>query len=190
MAKEWVIGGSLAGLTNADEDGLLNSQLQDSGLNATASTSKSIRVIWNLFAGYHFTKDWGAEIAYLDLGKVETTFTGTSVDIDTFLNSAQEIHPQTAQGWLLSVNRFFPLDHDTRMKLRAGLYSWTADYTLQGSNTTRLVSESSTDLSYGLSVVFGRCYKKGTLGYISLDQTTVDETDFSVLGFGFSYCFK
>lgn len=190
QAEKWTFGVNFAGLTNANEGDDLNSQLADSGLNVTATSPNTIRLILQLFASYHFNDSWAAELTYLDLGKVETSFSGTAVDIDTFLTSVEDIHPQTAQGWLLSANRFLPLDHDTRLKLRAGLYSWTADYTLQGDTASRSVNQSGTDLSLGASIVFGRCYKKGTLGYISFDHTSVEETDFSVVGFGFSYCFR
>ncbi|MDH5517900.1 MAG: hypothetical protein OEY36_08825 [Gammaproteobacteria bacterium] len=190
QAEKWTIGMSLAGMSGTSQDDSLNNQLENSGLNATASSPGSIRLIWQLFASYHFSSEWSAELAYLDLGKAETSFTGTAVDIDTFLNSAQEIHPQTAQGFVLSANHFFAIDHDTRLKLRAGMYSWAADYTLQGDTASRSVKQSGTDISFGASIVFGRCYKTGTLSYISFEQTTVDETDFPLLGFGFGYCFR
>ena len=102
LAAKWTIGASLAVAKSDNEDEIFNSQLAARGLNATAHTEDTIRMPWQLYGGYDFSEQWGVELAYLDLDKVETTFTGTTVDIETFLNSTQDLHPSTAQGWLIS----------------------------------------------------------------------------------------
>jgi hypothetical protein len=108
-AGDWTVGGSLGraqGDTAASE---LNNQLSAQGLNATASSSEDSRTAWQLYVGYDYTRAWGVEAGYVDLGKVKTSFSGTTTDIDTFLASASDIHPQTAQGWQLSGHFRYPL---------------------------------------------------------------------------------
>lgn len=189
LADQWVMGASLAVTKHDGDDELLNSQLEGAGLNATADTGNDIRIMWQLYGGYDFAKRWGVELAYLDLGMVNTTFTGTAVDIESFLNSAQEIHPQTAQGWLLSMNHYFHIDNHTRLKVRVGMYDWSADYSLQGGNATKQVSQQGSDLSYGVAMELGMCRATGLRSHIKWDQHTINKKEVSAIAFGVSYCF-
>ena len=190
LAGSWVIGASFAIITD-DDDNSLNSQLVDSGLNATANTNDTFRVVSQLYGGYDFSNRWGAELGYLDLGKVETTFTGTAVDIETFLNSAQNIHPQTAQGLLISAVHYIPIDSGTRVKARVGMFDWQADYTLQGGGAERSVNQNGTDISYGVSLEMGAWRRKNEmLGHIKWDHYSIDKEGIGVLAVGFSYHFK
>jgi hypothetical protein len=190
LAGKWVIGGSLATAKSNANDTLLNSQLAARGLNASASTESSIRLPWQLYAGYDFTEQWGAELSYLDLDKVKTTFIGAAVDIDTFLNSVQDIHPQTAQGWLVSLLHYIPIDYSTRVKTRIGLYNWGADYILQGGSVTKSVSQNGTDISYGLGLELGAWNRRGFIGHLKWDFYNIGKEDVRVIAFGFSYRFE
>lgn len=186
----WVIGASFSVKTDND-DNSLNSQLAASGLNATAKTNNAFRVVWQLYGGYNFSSRWGAELSYLDLGKVETTFTGTAVDIDTFLNSAQNIHPQTAQGWLVSMVHYIPIDSGSRVKARVGTYDWEADYTLQSGSAKKLVNQNGSDISFGVSLELGSWRRKNeVIGHIKWDSYSIDKKDISVIAVGFSYQFE
>ena len=190
LAGKWIIGGSIAATKSENDDALLNSQLEASGLNATAKTEDDIRIRWQLYGGYDFAERWGVELGYMDLGKVETTFTGTTVDIDAFLNSAQDIHPQTAQGWLVSMTHYFPIDYGTRIKARIGIYNWEADYTLQGGNASKSVSQNGSDISYGIGIELGEWHTTGAIGHLKWDHYNVEDKDFEVIAFGFSFGFK
>ena len=190
LAGSWVIGTSLSAISGSD-DNSLNNQLASSGLNATATTDDSIRIVWQLYGGYDFTARWGAELSYLDLGKVETTFTGTSVDIETFLTSAEDIHPQTAQGWLISMVHYFPIDSSTRVKARLGMYDWEADYTLEGGNAKKSVTQNGSDISFGIGMEMGAWRRKNQwIGHLKWDRYSVEQKDFSVIGVGFSFRFE
>lgn len=190
LAAKWIIGGSLAAAKSENDDALLNSQLAASGLNATAKTDDDIRIRWQLYAGYDYAERWGIELGYMDLGKVETTFTGTTVDIETFLNSAQDIHPQTAQGWLVSMIHYIPIDYGTRVKIRIGMYNWAADYTLQGGNVTKSVSQDGSDISYGIGLELGEWHTGGAIGHIKWEHYSIDNNDVGVIAFGFSFSFE
>ncbi len=190
LAGKWIMGISIGAAKSDNDDGLLNSQLAASGLNATASTENSIDIRWQLYGGYDFVDRWGIELGYLDLGKVETTFTGTTSDIEAFLNSAQDIHPQTAQGWLLSMIHYFPIDYDTRLKARIGVYNWEADYTLQGGNASKSVSENGSDISFGIGLELGEWHATGTIGHLKWDHYTIEDKQFEIFSFGFSFVFQ
>jgi large repetitive protein len=190
LAGSWIIGYSMAVTTGSNNDGLLNSQLADSGLNAEADTEDNFRIIWQLYGGYDFAERWGVELGYLDMDMVKTTFTGTAADIDAFLSSAQDIHPQTAQGWLLSMVHYFPINSQNRVKVRIGMYDWVADYTMQGGSITKSISQDGFDLSYGVGLEMGSWHRESAIGHIKWDNYTVDKTEFRVLSVGFSYKFE
>jgi len=190
LAGRWYIGASLAAAKTDNDDDQLNRQLADSGLNATAETQDDIRMPRQLYVGFGFTDQWGIELAYLDLDKVETTFTGTTVDIEAFLNSAQYIHPQTAQGLLYSVVYYLPVDYTTRVKFRLGMYDWSADYTLQATTASKVVSQGGSDMSYSVSMELGDWHSEGVVGHIKMEQYTIDQKDLKVVAFGFSYFFE
>jgi OmpA-like transmembrane domain len=189
FAGKWIIGGSLPLATHHNEDKSINLQLQDAGINATANTKNTARTVRQLYGGYDFSKRWGVELGYLDLGEVETTFTGTTVDIEMFLNSVEDIHPQTAQGWLLSMIHYISVDHETRIKLRLGFYDWSADYVLQAGNASKQVQQNETEISYGIGLETGRCRRQGIYGHIKWEQHVINKKDFGVLGIGLSFCF-
>ena len=190
LAGKWVIGGSLAAAKSDNDDAFINSQLDAQGLSATATTEATIRMPWQIYGGYNFFEQWGVELGYLDLDEVKITFTGTTVDIETFLNTVQDIHPQTAQGWLFSMNRYFTVDSSTRVKVRIGMYNWVADYTLQGGNATRSVNQEGTDISYGVGLELGTWHSDGVIGHSKWDHHSIDKKDISVIAFGFSFIFK
>lgn len=185
FAGDWSVGGSLGKAQGDTGTSELNNQLAALGLNATASSTEDSRTAWQLYLGYNYTPNWGVEFGYVDLGKVKTSFSGTATDIDTFLISASDIHPQTAQGWQMSGVYRYPLQESLNLKARLGGFAWGSDYTLSTPTVSRNVS------SYGNSVVAGVGVEYEVWGNIvtnlDYDRYSIDGESISVLSVGISY---
>ena len=174
--------GSAAGDTDASQ---LDSQLAAQGLNATASSSDDSRTAWRVGVGYPLTSNWAVELARVDLGKVTTRFSGTTTDIDTFLTSASDIHPQTAKGWQLSGIYRRPVTEGSWFVARAGLFDWQSDYTLSSGSVSRKVSASGLNGSYGIGAEVD-VHRYLRLG-VNYDRYSVDGEAIAVVSAGLRF---
>jgi hypothetical protein len=154
QAGEWRIGAMLGRADGETGTRQINKQLRDAGLDAQASSSDNRRTAWQIRLGYEFTPNWGLELGYLDLGDVETRFTGSTVDIDAFLEASRDIHPNTADGALLSGVYSHPLGSLSWIKgvARAGLFTWSSEYKIDAGTSSYKVDENGTDFSFGLGL--------------------------------------
>jgi OOP family OmpA-OmpF porin len=195
-AGEWSVGASLGWAQGDTGTGDLNKELASSGLDASATSSDDTRSAWRLYFGYDYTPNWGVEAAYVDLGDVETTFSGTTTDIDAFLGASDDVHPNTAQGWQLSgvYRRALGLLPQLQATARLGVLAWTSEYTLKGGTTSRTVDESGTDLSFGLGLELGldrlAWMPPGFFAHLDWDRYDIDEEPIDLLSLGLSYRFE
>ena len=88
------------------------------------------------------------------------------------------------------MNHYFFIDYSTRIKVRMGMYNWAADYTLQGGNATRSVSQDGSDLSYGIGLELGNWHQDGVMGHLKWDHYSIDKKDMNVIVYGLSYGFE
>lgn len=192
-AGAWSVGAGYGWASGDTGTGDINSDLRSSGLNAQAKSSDDTRDMWQVFMGYEFTPRWGVEGAYVDLGDVDTTFSGTAVDIDAFLSSSTDIHPNTAQGWQLSgVFRhelgFLP---QFRGVGRLGVIAWESDYTLSADGTSWNVSDDGVDLTLGLGLELGldriSWMPQGFVTHLRWDRYNIDDEPIDTLMLGLSY---
>ncbi len=152
MAEGWRVNmqaGYAMGDTGASQ---LDSQLADMGLNATASTNYDNRTAWQLGVGYQYSTRLGVELDYVNLGRVKTSFSGSSNDISTFLSDVSDIHPQTAQGWKLSAAYRYPLAEEGWLVLRGGAFDWHSKYELTGGGVSRTVNDRGLDGTFGIGI--------------------------------------
>jgi hypothetical protein len=185
LAGEWIVGASLGkaqGDTSASE---LNSQLTALGLNATASSTEDNRTAWQLTLGYHYTPRWGVEIGYVDLGKIKTSFSGTTTDINTFLVSSSDIHPQTGQGWQMSGLYRHPLTERIAAKAQLGAFAWSSDYTLSSTTASRNVTSRGVSGFAGVGVEYE--VLRNTVTHLDYQRYTIDGEPISVISVGLSY---
>ena len=195
MAGMWSVGGSLGWATGDTGSGELNRDLAASGLDAKVSSSDDTRGTWQVYLGYDYTENWGVEVAYVDLGEVETTFSGTAADVDAFLASSAEVHPNTAQGWQLSGVYRHPLKYlpQFRAVARVGVFVWASEYTLKGNTVSRNVDEDGIDPSFGLGLELGLdridWMPQGFVTHIDWDRYEVDGEAVDALSLGLSYRF-
>lgn len=196
VAGVWSVGAGYGWASGDTGTGDINSDLRAGGLDAQASSSDDTRGMWQAFMGYDFTPRWGVEAAYVDLGDVETTFSGTAVDIDTFLAASSDIHPNTAQGWQVSgVFRYeLGLLPQFRGVARLGAFAWESDYELKGNGSSRDVDEDGIDLTLGLGLELGldriSWMPSGFVTHLKWDRYNVDNEAIDALSVGLSYRFE
>ncbi len=188
VAGDWFVAGSL-GMAKGDSSASeLNQQLAAAGLNATASSPDTSRNAWHTYLQYHYTPRFGVEVGFANLGKTNTRFSGVTSDIDTFLSSAKDIHPQTAKGWKLSGVYRHALPRNFAARARLGAFVWDADYSLKTTTIVRNVTSHGVGGVYGV----GGEYKvyRDTYLHADYDVYDIDGEDISILSLGISYWLK
>ena len=187
LAGEWVVSGTLGmalGDTNASQ---LDKQLKAQGLTANASSNDDNRSAWQLSLGYDYAPNWGVEFGYVDLGQIETTFSGTTVDINSFLTSVSDIHPQTAQGWRMGGVFRQHIAEKSWLLLRGGVLHWRSDYTLSTTSVSRKVKASGVGNTVGLGVEVE--VMANTRAGVDYNHYDIDGESISVYSAGVSYRF-
>jgi len=195
QAGDWRVGLGLGTARGDSGIGDLSDRLREHGLDARAISSDDDRFAWRLRLGYTFTPRWGVEAAYVDLGDVEATFTSSTEDIDTFLSLSVDVHPNTADGFLVSgvyrhaLGNYLPL----QAVARAGAFVWSSEYDLNCLTRSRKVKENGTDLSFGLGVElglenFGALPPGMALG-LDWQRFKIDDEGIDLFSLGLSYRF-
>ena len=186
-----MVGGNLGIATGEADTNTLNNNLLSRGINAQASSSDVKRRAQQLYIGYDFIPSWGVELAYVDLGDVEVSINGTVLGVDTFLDQAENIYPQTAKGWQLSGVYRYPFSGKLQLMGKAGIYQWTSDYTLELGTIPREVSEDGVDFSIGFGMEAGQwIMQSGFVGHINWQFYQIDGELIDFVALGVSYRFE
>jgi OmpA-OmpF porin, OOP family len=96
---------------------------------------------WNVFGGYQFNANFGAELGYVDLGEAKASFAG-------FGNATVE-----AKGFEVVGVGTWPIDQQFSVYGRLGFFRWDVDLN-DGTGLVGSASESGTDLTYGFGVKY------------------------------------
>lgn len=185
-----VIAGGAGIATGGEDVESLNTQLQESGFNATASTSGDIRTAWRASIAYHFDSKWGLNIAYVDLGEATVSFSGIEVPIDELLDGIGDIHPRSAQGTKLSVLYQHEINKSMHVQFMLGVFDWDASYTLNGFTVDgdlvgREVTQDGSDVTTGLGLVHR--LTNNMSWHLDWDFYSIDNEPINVFTFGVSY---
>jgi len=152
LAGNWEVSGHIGrALGNTDVNDL-NNQINAQGLNATASSSQQNRTAWQLLLAYRYAPAWQIEFGYVDLGDISTQLSGDTADIDVFLTSASDIHPQTDHGWQLSVSYHYLIRAAASLVARGGVLDWRSKYRLQTNTASHTVSEDDVSAIFSLGI--------------------------------------
>jgi outer membrane protein OmpA-like peptidoglycan-associated protein len=152
LYEKLYIGGSLAqaqGKVGAKE---MNSRMAEFGYDVEADVSKKNRGSWGLFGGYEYSDYLALELGYIDLGKVRTRLTGSPVDINEYLNSANLVHPRSASGGELAALGRYPLDEKSYVYVRGGLLFATSRYSSNADVDFATRKEDGRDIFLGLGL--------------------------------------
>jgi opacity protein-like surface antigen len=98
----------------------LNAALQQPGGNIAASIAGEHRIAWRVRGGYEFGNGLALEAGYTDLGDVRTVITGTVVDIEELLATANAAHPHSARGVEASLAGRYALNEIASLHARVG----------------------------------------------------------------------
>jgi len=146
--------------------------------NTTINDVDSRRTGYGIGLGYDITPNWAVELAYLDLGQVDVDFTSTqAIDLT-------DVHPESGDGFTLSVLYKYMLDVKTHVRLRFGAFGWRADYdTTQGNGSASgKDSDSGTDLYWGAGLGHQVTEQITLIGEIQSFNFDRDDTTYLSIG--------
>ena len=191
-AGNFIVGGNFGIATGGEDAASLNKQLEDQGIDATATTNGDIRSAWQTYITYQFLPRWGVELAYVDLGEATISFSGIDQDIDDILDKIGDNHPRSAQGVKLSATYRFELNKSLQLQSKLGVFDWETDYTFSGVKDTgelvsREVNLSGTDASVGLGLVHK--LTNNVSAHLDWDFYSIDGEVVNLFTFGASYRF-
>jgi len=188
QAKGWVIGGNLGVATGDDARSSLSNQLSDNGINTTVNSSGSSRAGWQLFTAYQFTAALGVEVAYVDLGEVDVSFTGSASSIDAFISSIDNIGSDTAQGFRLSATYHYELAEKLKLQGRLGVFRWDNEYIYYGDSIIKKFKNSGSDISFGLALE--HVLTDSVSANLAWDHYVLDSETANLFSLGLSYRFQ
>lgn len=152
----WYIGGSY-GMTTFDLSGV------PAGVSVDDSDSG-----FKIFGGFQFTKHWGAEVGYVDFGKVSVSGAGASGDLGV-------------TAMTLAGTGTLPLGQNFALLGKVGMAMWDAE----GSGS--VVGNDGNDMFYG----FGARYSFNKNMSVQAEYEVLDAEDDSVnmISIGLHYKF-
>ena len=149
------------------------------------TSCKDTDTAFKIFGGYEFTKNWAAELAYVDFGKYPAS--GTVAGIPVSFNAK-------ANGWVLEGVGTWPIADQFGVFGKIGAIVAKVDLSESGGGVAVSQSSSSTSLTFGVGakwdfaqhfaarVEFERFNKVG-------DSSTTGTADIDLFSVGVSYKF-
>lgn len=185
---QWYIGAGL-GLAKGEVDASqMNQRMAEQGYDTQADVQHLSRESYSLMAGYHLFRNLALEAGYTDLGKVETTLKGSAADINDFLQSADRVHPASAEGYELNLYGRYPFNERLDVFARAGLMFSTSDYHAKATSGEWDQREDDKRLPvFGIGLDYG--LNEHWLLRGSASSYKFDDENVSVLGVGLLYRF-
>jgi OOP family OmpA-OmpF porin len=122
-----------ADVTASDVDGDLE------GLGYTTDTDLDRADLgWKVFAGYRFEWPVALELAWTDLGEVESTIDASPPDVQAFVDDVARIHPFSGEGVSLALE-VLPLDTErVSLGIKGGGWYWMADLDVKAASGERI----------------------------------------------------
>jgi opacity protein-like surface antigen len=145
------------------------------------------RTALGLYGGYQWTSNIGVELGYMDLGEVRTRLTGTAVDIDDYLNSANKVHPRSADGYTLALNARYAFNDHAYMFARGGVFYIRSNYQSTGQDEQALRFDKDRQGFWGLG--FSHEIAESWEIRVSWERFTVEEENIPVWGLGVKHQF-
>lgn len=192
-AGKFNVGANLGVATGGQNAASLNDQLQEIGIEPSASTNGDIRSGWQTYISYQHEAQWGLELAYIDLGEASVSFEGIEAPIDELIDAGiGNNHPRTAKGIKLSATYRFELNKKLQLQTKLGGFDWESDYilagfTVDGVPVSRNLKQSGTNMSVGAGLV--HTLTNHLSAHIDWDYYLIDEESVNIFSLGMSYWF-
>lgn len=145
-------------------------------IGMTAGSVDDTDTGYKVFAGYNFTRNFGIEAAYVDLG--DLTFSG-NVGATPVSGSAD------VQGFNISAVLTAPIDDRFSVFGKLGAFVWDADFAANSAAVRWTGSGSSTDFSAGL----GAAYSFNKNLSLRAEYEYFDDVDANLWTVGLAYKF-
>ena len=162
----WYIGGSY-GMTTFDISGV------PAGVSVDDSDSG-----FKIFGGFQFTKNWGAEVGYVDFGKAGIS--GSVLGIPFTSDVGVTAFTFAGTGTL-------PLSENFALLGKVGLANWDAKVNVSTGIGAGSASESGTDMFYGIGARYS--FNKNLSVQVEFEQFETDADSASMTSVGLRYKF-
>jgi outer membrane protein OmpA-like peptidoglycan-associated protein len=181
------VNGSLArafGDVGADD---MNDRMAELGYQANARVYDQNRNAWEAAFGYRVNSYIDLQLGYLDLGKVTTRLSGNATDIHDYLNSANVVHPRSADGYAFALRGRYYLNDELFLYGRVGLLRADSEYYADADidQATRTRKENSRFFGIGYEYQ----WRPRWSFHFSGDIYRIEDENIKVLGLGLAYQF-
>jgi OOP family OmpA-OmpF porin len=186
--ETFYVGGLLGEARGEVGSAEMNQRMASLGYDAHAKVSGQNRTAWEIFGGYRFSDYISLEAGYLDLGEVRTRLTGSPVDIQDYLNSANLVHPRSASGYELAGLARYPFDEKNSVYLRGGILFANSRYKADAQTDFAKRSENERKSFIGIGYGYEINDRWGL--QLSYEKYRVEGENIGLLGLGVRYKFE
>lgn len=172
------------GEVNAED---MNNRMANLGYNANAEVYGQDRNAWDFALGYRVTNYLDLQLGYSDLGKVKTRLSGNVTDINDYLNSANLVHPRSADGITLALRGRYYLHDRFFLYARAGVLQADSRYIADAEIENAKRSKKEKSFFFGLGYEY-EWSPRWSL-HLSGDVYRVEDESIKVAGIGVAYRF-
>jgi outer membrane protein OmpA-like peptidoglycan-associated protein len=165
----------------------MNQRMADLGYDAQAKVSGQNRTAWGLFAGYEYSKYLAFEAGYVDLGEVRSRLSGSPVDIEDYLNSANLVHPRSADGYELALVGRYPFDEKNSIYVRGGILFAGSSYKADAQTEFAKRNSNGNDVFIGVGYAYEINDRWGL--QISAQNYRIEDENIRLFGMGLRYKF-
>lgn len=153
------VGGSYGGATANYDEADLTGDLAARGWTINTVSVDDKDDAWKAFIGASFVGHFGVELAWVDLGQIESRFGATirPDQIDALLTDTSEVHESLADGIAFSGLARFPVGERVDLFGRVGAFFWDAETEVwvESGGTGRVtLDDSGTGLVIGAGGAF------------------------------------
>lgn len=158
VSVEWFKAGYYAGVKFGKSEldtnsGDLNDALTARGYSATTDLENDDST-FSVYGGYRFAQPFSVELAWVNLGQVESEISATPPNLNVFLNDVADVHPFLGKGVNLK-GIYHLLDRErVQLGVSLGVWFWDADVEAEAASGQLVnIDESGVDLNYGLQAL-------------------------------------
>ena len=134
---------------------------------------------WKLFGGYMFSRNFGAELSYIQLG--DTSYSGT------FFGSPVTGGNVEVSGFNVSAIGSFPINPQFSLFGKIGFFMWDAEASDRTGGVPFSAKTDGTDLSFGLGATYNFSRNLGVRA--EWERLKVEDADADLLSIGLVYRF-